>query len=501
MADFPDNPALNDKVVHNNVTYTFNGQAWDGVAPTPVVSSVNPSFITIQADVSSGISSARTTANNPGTVTVNLDDTGVTAGNYNTADITVDAQGRVSKARSRTEMKSIYSVYDGDWAAAFNVAGENGGAWWIPSGTYDIDRQIIIRENGTKFIGDESDKPKLRFNFTGGLAQANGITSNNGFGLWAAAKFRVRGVAFQWKQAVIPQNINAALLLFQKGDTGDNSSRADMDSSIENCNFTAARHNFNCLGAAYITYYGRNMRVTDCTFSSKGNRVDGADHIRAIALSYAPNADDDDDGQTLATGGHRKNYVSGNTFHMTSKSICVEAFMTSNVGVGVLAGLMITSNMNDIGGTLLRVNEGVYADSTVITGNSCIRSKKTPYVEVLSGGRLRNSTITGNSFGNIDARDDNYADGITLHEGGQMRDVTITGNAFGAPQNACIKLDGTYARVVITGNIFDKLHGPGNVAVAAGSADNKAVLVANSTDNLTLTSGTTGKWQIANNIV
>ena len=482
MANFPDNPSVGSTAIINGISYTYNGSAWDGSTSSSSGGGSGGSSGVSQIIAGSGIS----VSSNTGNVTVSATGGGGSTGGGST----------VNDARLRGDMRNIDELYTGDWAAAFNAAGQaHGGDWWVPTRNYTINDPIIITQDGTKFVGDESAKPKLTFNFTASTATANGITSNNKFALWAAAKFRVRGIYFEWSGSRTDNEKDSALLLFQKGNT-NNGQRDDMDSSIDNCTFSNARHNLTTLGAASITYYGRNMRVTGCTFSSGS----GSGDIRAIALSYTPNANDTTDGQTLATGGHRRNFVTGNTFHMKKTSVCVEVFKGTNVSTGIIAGLMITSNINDVGGSLLRINNGVYADGTVITGNSCIRSSHTPYVDILSGGKLRSSTITGNSFGNIDATKNNDSDGIHLQTGGEMRDVTITGNAFGAPENACIKLDGTYSRLVITGNIFDKMHGAGSVAVAAGSANNSAVLVANSTDNLTLTSGSTSNWQIANNI-
>lgn len=484
--NWPSNPSVGDTYTSpgGTVRYEWNGVAWDAIG-TETEAGGGGGSETIFAGVERIIAGTGITVSPSGgtglvTLSTRTTDTGGNTGGG------VDTLG---------ETRSIYEVYTGDWAAAFNEAGSIGGTWWIPNGNYNITSPIIITNDSTKFSADPTDKPKLTFSFRAETAIANNITSNNRFGMWCAAKTRIRGLYFQWASAWTNTNNDASLLLFQKGDTASGQ-RDDMDSSVDDCTFSNARHDLSVLGAADITYYGRNMRVTGTTFSSGS----GSGDIRAIALSYTPNANDTTAGQTLATAGHRKNFVTGNTFHMTKASVCVEVFKGANVATGSIAGLMITSNINDVGGSLLRVNNGVYADATVVTGNSCIRSSSMPYIDVLSGGKLRNSTITGNSFGIVDATKNNDSDCITVRSGGEMRDVTITGNAMGAPETACINMIGTYSRVIISSNSFSQQHGPGTVAIAGGSSNNKAVVIGNIVDGLTLTSGSTGNWSIANNL-
>ena len=481
--NWPSNPSVGDTYISpgGTIKYEWTGVAWDAVGVQTSGGGGETIFAGVERIVAgSGITVSPSDGTGVVTLSSRTTDTGGGSGGG------IDTLG---------DARSIYELYTGDWAAAFNEAGRLGGLWWVPDGSYSINSPIIITKDGTKFSGDPTSKPKLTFNFRASTAAANNIASNNRFGMWCAAKTRVRGLYFQWSSSYTNTNDDAALLLFQKGDTASGQ-RDDMDSSVDDCTFSNARHDLGVPGAASITYYGRNMRVTGCTFSSGS----GSGDIRAIALSYTPNADDETTGQTLATAGHRKNFVTGNTFHMTKSSICVEAFKGDNVLNGSLVGLMITSNMNDVGGSLLRVNDGVYADAAVITGNSCIRSSSMPYIDVLSGGRLRNSTITGNSFGIADATKNNDSDCISVRSGGEMRDVTITGNAMGAPETACINLAGTYARVIISSNSFARKHGPGTVAIAGGSSDNKAVVIGNIVDGLTLTTGSVGNWSIANNL-
>lgn len=483
--NWPSDPAVGDIYTSpgGTVQYEWTGVAWDavGTAASGGGGSSETVFTGVERIIA-GTGITVSPAEGAGIVTLSTRTTDTGSGSGGGIDTLGDA-------------RSIYEVYTGDWAAAFNEAGRLGGLWWVPNGNYSINSPVIITKDGTKFSGDANGKPKLTFNFLADTAAANNIASNNRFGMWCAAKTRFRGLYFQWSSSYTNSNDNAALLLFQKGDTSSGQ-RDDMDSSVDDCTFSNARHDLSVAGAASITYYGRNMRVTGCTFSSGS----GSGDIRAIALSYTPNADDTNKGQTLATAGHRKNFVTGNTFHMTKSSVCVEVFQGESVDPGSLVGLMITSNINDVGGSLLRVNSGVYADATVVTGNSCIRSSSMPYIDVLSGGKLRNSTISGNSFGIADATKNNDSDCISIRSGGEMRDVTITGNAMGAPETACINMTGTYSRVIISSNSFAQKHGPGTVAIDGGSSNNKAVVIGNIVDGLTLTTGSVGNWSIANNL-
>ena len=391
------------------------------------------------------------------------------------------------------DARLIDDLYTGSWANAMIEAGRQGGTWVFPVREYVITKPVVITADGTKFVsGVAGDKPKFTFDFGTQSAQsANGVTQNHVAGLWAAAKFRVTGIYFQWAGSRIDTHKNDCLVLFQKGNTSQGQ-RDDMDSSIDNCTFSNARCNQGTAGAGCITYYGRNMRVTGCTFSSGG----GSGDMRAISLSYASNPDDVADGQTISTAGWRKNIVSNNTFHMTKDAICLEVFQGTGAPSGICYGLVVSDNTNDVGGSLLRVSNGAGLVAAAISGNACIRSSGKPYIQVLSGGTFNHSSIAGNAFGSADANKNNEADGVTFESGSTTGHVTITGNSFGAPENGCIRLLNAADRVAVVGNTFAQLHGSGSTAIETSGG--RGTFTGNVSSMSTFHSGS-GTWTSTGN--
>nr|BDD46736.1 hypothetical protein 7 [bacterium] len=474
--DFPKSPAVDDvyEVPEQGTSYVWDGVSW--LAGGTFGSGGG----------SGGFSGVERILAGSGVIVEPSDGTGAVT-------VAVAAGDGGTAYPGGTVARSIYDVYTGSWANAFIEAGAQGGTWVIPPGTYNITKPIVITADGTKFVSvTPGDKPKLNFDFgTQPLATANGVQQLHRAGLWAAAKFRATGIYFQWDSSRISDHVNDCLVLFQKGDTSSGQ-RDDMDSSVDNCTFSNVRCNLTTPGAGGLTYYGRNMRVHGCTFSSGG----GSGDIRAISLSYASNADDDNPGQMLNSAGHRKNIVTNNTFHMTKKSICVDLFRGVGVDAGTVHGLLINGNMNDVGGALLRVSAGVTANATCISGNSCIRGSRIPYVQVLAGASMTNSTINGNAFGSADATKNNVADGVVLEAGSSANHITITGNTFGAPENGCIRIRNGASRVAIVGNTFNKLHGESNVAIETSSG--RGTITGNVSSMTTFHTGS-GTWKFSGN--
>lgn len=416
-----------------------------------------------------------------------------------------------------------------DWTDIINNALDKGGDWYFPAlddkGGYKCSGMLISRLNGTKLIGPDGARALINFDFTcpdsesiqftdqGRLIT---VTSNHPCGLWCAGKTRIKNMSFQFPKSQIKNNLekNASLVLFQKAnfsreDGVIKNAYDDMDSSIDNCNFTNCRIDPGADGgdgAACITYYGRNMRVQGCTFSSGSGEGD----MRAIALSYAKDANDPSEGQTYATGGHRKNMVLNNTFHMTKSSYCLTLFKGDGVDEAnknrMLVGLLINGNMNDVGGSLLEIRGGAGAKYATISGNSCIRGHERPYIHVKNGARFQNSTITGNVFSSFPAKSNNHrAAGVTVADGATTAMLTITSNTFGAniTDGACISLNGTNG-AVITNNIFD-IEENGQQERAIRVSGGKGIITNNlhrgweGVKDKVFVEQNGGKWDISNN--
>ena len=264
----------------------------------------------------------------------------------------------------------------------------------------------------------------------------------------------------------LTDDLNSSLIRFDKTVIDGSSDEADMDSSVENCNFSGFRGTESNTGNCAVFYSGRNVSVSGCSFSDDGNGG------TCIILQFPTTTSAPDSLTNPNQGGfygHRKARIYDNLFHLGQKARILH--LTGDV---TIRGLLFTDNMCDIGGQMLfcdgvgGICDSVISSNTFQMHTDLTEPQRDPLIYFKSGV-IRDTIITHNSFAggdNIDGvvsrnpplnfeSDSGTKRPLHVFRAGVAASITglnLYGNIMRFVRNESVRIEGVSQNVVIVGN-------------------------------------------------